>query len=65
MYVNRGGDNGVCYELCAGIVDKAKSLAHIAQEEILEEVGYNVPVEVCQQCCVVVLLCGIVWCAVV
>lgn len=32
-------------ELCAGIVDKTKTLIEIAQEEILEECGYNVPVE--------------------
>lgn len=32
-------------ELCAGIVDKSKSLIEIAKEEILEECGYNVPIE--------------------
>lgn len=32
-------------ELCAGIVDKSKSLIEIAREEILEECGYDVPVE--------------------
>lgn len=32
-------------ELCAGIVDKSKSLVEIAREEILEECGYNVPIE--------------------
>ncbi len=31
------------YELCAGIVDKNKSLEIIAQEEIDEECGYEVP----------------------
>ncbi len=31
------------YELCAGIVDKELSLKEIAQEEILEECGYDVP----------------------
>ena len=30
------------YELCAGIVDKEKSLEEIAQEEIDEECGYKV-----------------------
>lgn len=30
-------------ELCAGIVDKDMSLRAIAQEEIAEECGYNVP----------------------
>ncbi|XP_078089352.1 uridine diphosphate glucose pyrophosphatase NUDT14 [Mustelus asterias] len=37
---------GVTYELCAGIVDKPElSLQEIAKEEVLEECGYNVPVE--------------------
>jgi len=36
---------GVTLELCAGIVDKAKSLNEIAREEVLEECGYNVPIE--------------------
>ncbi|MDY0265714.1 MAG: NUDIX hydrolase [Epsilonproteobacteria bacterium] len=35
--------DGFTYELCAGIVDKDKSLIEIAQEEILEETGYDVP----------------------
>ncbi|XOB61185.1 NUDIX domain-containing protein [Campylobacterota bacterium DY0563] len=35
----------VCtYELCAGIVDKEKSLEKIVQEEIDEECGYAVPI---------------------
>lgn len=35
-----------CYELCAGLVDKSgKSLEAIAQEEVLEECGYSVPLE--------------------
>ncbi len=33
------------YELCAGIVDKEKSLQEIIQEEINEECGYDVPLE--------------------
>ncbi|XP_020811170.1 uridine diphosphate glucose pyrophosphatase [Drosophila serrata] len=36
---------GVTLELCGGAVDKDKSLAEIAQEEVLEECGYKVPVE--------------------
>lgn len=32
-------------ELCAGIVDKSKPLIEIAREEVLEECGYNVPIE--------------------
>jgi len=31
-------------ELCAGIVDKDVSIEEIAHEELLEEVGYDVPV---------------------
>ena len=37
--------DGYTYELCAGIVDKQKSLIEIAHEEILEECGYAVPLE--------------------
>lgn len=33
------------YELCAGIVDKETSLEQIAREEILEECGYDVPLD--------------------
>lgn len=36
---------GVTMELCAGIVDKNKSWIEIAREEVLEECGYDVPVE--------------------
>ena len=38
----KNGD-GFTYELCAGLIDKEKSVAHIAQEEIEEETGYEVP----------------------
>ena len=33
------GTLGCTYELCAGIVDKSKSLKQIAQDEIYEETG--------------------------
>eukprot|EP00210_Caulerpa_lentillifera_P009053 g8640.t1 len=36
---------GFTYELCAGLVDKNKSLLEIAREEIMEECGFNVPLE--------------------
>lgn len=36
---------GCTYELCAGLVDKDLPLEHIAKEEIMEETGYNVPLE--------------------
>ncbi|GAX87313.1 UDP-sugar diphosphatase [Lebetimonas natsushimae] len=38
----KNGD-GFTYELCAGLIDKDKSLIEIAKEEILEECGYDVP----------------------
>lgn len=38
-------NDGYTFELCAGIVDKSKSLEEIAHEEILEECGYHVPIE--------------------
>ena len=31
-------------ELCAGIIDKDVSVEEIAREELLEEIGYDVPV---------------------
>ena len=43
VYLKQG--DGYTYELCAGIVDKDKSLVEIAHEEILEECGYHVPLE--------------------
>ncbi len=33
------------YELCAGIIDKEIPLEQIAQEEIMEECGYKVPLD--------------------
>ncbi|XP_046687551.1 uridine diphosphate glucose pyrophosphatase NUDT14-like isoform X1 [Homalodisca vitripennis] len=36
---------GVTLELCAGIIDKDKPLEQIAREEILEECGYDVPLD--------------------
>jgi len=43
VYLKNG--DGYTYELCAGIVDKDKTLVEIAHEEILEECGYNIPLE--------------------
>lgn len=37
--------SGCTYELCAGLVDKDLPLEHIAKEEVLEETGYDVPLE--------------------
>lgn len=36
---------GFTYELCAGLIDKEKSTLQIAKEEIVEECGYDVPLE--------------------
>lgn len=43
VYLHNG--DGHTYELCAGIVDKDASLAQIAKEEIMEECGYDVPLD--------------------
>jgi len=43
--LNKNPKDGYMYELCAGIVDKNCSLEQIAKEEILEECGYDVPLE--------------------
>ena len=43
VYLNNS--DGYTLELCAGIVDKEKSLEQIAKEEIYEECGYDVPVK--------------------
>lgn len=43
VYLKNG--EGYTYELCAGIVDKDKPLLKIAHEEVLEECGYDVPLE--------------------
>jgi len=42
---NKNPKNGYMYELCAGIVDKECSNIQIAKEEILEECGYDVPIQ--------------------
>ena len=42
-------EDGFTYELCEGIVDKDKSLIEIAKEEVLEETGYDVPLEKLQK----------------
>ena len=38
-------EQGVTYELCAGIVDLNIPLIEIAKKEILEETGYDFPLE--------------------
>ena len=39
------GAIGITLELCAGIVDKDKSIAEIAREEVEEECGYKVKID--------------------
>jgi len=43
-----GKETGFTYELCAGLLDKDKSLAQTAREEVLEETGYDVPLAALQ-----------------
>jgi len=43
--LNANKIDGYTYELCAGIIDKNMPDVQIAQEEILEECGYDVPVD--------------------
>ena len=43
--LNANQKDGMMYELCAGLVDKNISIIQIAREEILEECGYDVPVQ--------------------
>jgi UDP-sugar diphosphatase len=45
VLVNNPDTDGVCFECCAGLVDKEVSIAQIAKEEISEEMGYDVPEE--------------------
>jgi len=47
--LNANKKDGMMYELCAGIVDKKISLMQIAQEEVLEECGYDVPLKKVQR----------------
>ena len=43
--LNANKTNGMTHELCAGIVDKDTTKIQIAKEELLEECGYDVPLE--------------------
>ncbi len=47
--LNANKTDGMMYELCAGIVDKDTTNVQIAKEEILEECGYDVPLESLQK----------------
>lgn len=43
--LNATKTDGMTYELCAGIVDKECSKIQIAKEEVLEECGFDVPLD--------------------
>lgn len=43
--LNVNPNDGYMYELCAGIIDKKVSDIQIAKEEVLEECGYDIPLE--------------------
>jgi len=43
--LNATHSDGYMYELCAGIIDKNTTNEQIAKEEILEECGFDLPVE--------------------
>ena len=43
--VRAPGQLGVTHEMCAGIVDKDCSIELVAKEEVLEECGYDVPLD--------------------
>ncbi len=43
--LNANKTEGYTYELCAGIIDKKISDLQIAKEEILEECGYDIPLQ--------------------
>ena len=45
LKVTASFEQGVTYELCAGIVDQKIPLIEIAKKEVLEETGYDVPLE--------------------
>lgn len=44
VLVNDDSNAGEVFELCAGIIDKDIPLIEIAKEEVLEELGYDIPV---------------------
>jgi UDP-sugar diphosphatase len=47
--LNSNKVDGMMHELCAGIVDKDASYAQIAKEEIFEECGYDVPLDMIEK----------------
>ena len=49
--LNANKEDGMMYELCAGIIDKNIPNINIAQEEVLEECGYDLPLENLKRIC--------------
>ncbi len=47
--LNANKTDGYTYELCAGIIDKKLSDKEIAKEEVLEECGYDIPLQYIQK----------------
>ena len=45
VLVNDDSQNGEIIEVCAGLVDKDVTIQQIAKEEVLEECGYDIPVD--------------------
>ena len=41
----KGTSDGICSEICAGIIDKDCSIEQIAIEELIEEMGYEVSID--------------------
>lgn len=48
---NYTANNAITIELCAGLVDKKLPIEKIAQEEMLEECGYAVPLNCLEKVC--------------
>ncbi len=45
VLVNDPSNDGHVVEACAGLIDKDIDIIEIAREEVLEELGYDIPVE--------------------
>ena len=43
--LNNPETDGICFEACAGLVDKDIPNIQIAKEELLEEMGYDIPID--------------------
>lgn len=43
VLINNPETDGKVVETCAGLIDKNKSIIQIAKEEVLEEMGYDIP----------------------